>query len=413
MSSMIIKYRLAKLFWAFLLMLSVFALALHVFFTTNRNSPGSAEFYFKAPPLDRANAKTIQVEKYNEHLVRTRLIQDKVNFIRQYNTRTFATNIYEADPYIEAFHSNFTNIQILYHAPVKWFRNDHEQHISNFNRVYNNTYVLYKDQQEYVNVAFNPKRGYYNLSTNILNQHFREINNLGINVIVWNWQPSMTHETATTIFQLLSDLKMKCTIQIDNYEHRSSKSIQDNIIYFINNFEKYSSWNKYFVISKRKYLALFYIKDAHEIELSDLKETFAYRNSIRGTKHDAIIFGHFSLDAPEQKSILRRSGLDGFYTYSAINGAHFSSTWKNWATCKNFAKAYNLAFVPTVAPGYQDKLKERSGKVKSLRHRSNGEYYGVAFRSAKATNAQFVLINSYNNFVHGKILTTFFCHSNT
>lgn len=402
---MIVKYRLVKLFWSFLLLLSVFALCLHVLFTARPGYGNNAnsDLYFKAPPLEMQNA-AIEVEKYNEHVIRTRIMQEKINHIRQLNTKAYATKVYETDPYIETFHSNFTNVQIIYHAPVKWYRNEHEQHLSSFNRIYNYTFVLYKDQQEFINVAFFPKRGFYNVSRDILTQHFQEIQNLGVNVIVWDWKPEVTHELATTIFQILSDMKMECIIQIDNYHGRNAQSIRDNIVYFTNNFENYPSWNKYYVVSKKKSFAIFYIKQAYELHLTELKELFAHnnKNSIRGTKHDAIIIGHFLLDLPEDKTFIRRSGVDGFYSQSAVNGAHFSSTWKNWNACYQFAKRYDLIFVPTVGPGYQDKIKERSNKIKSLRHRSNGEYYGVAWRSAKKTNTQFVLLNSYNDFVHGE-----------
>uniref|UniRef100_A0A336M8J0 CSON013532 protein n=1 Tax=Culicoides sonorensis TaxID=179676 RepID=A0A336M8J0_CULSO len=385
MSSMIVKYRLVKLFWSFLLFLTIFALCLHVLFTKNQYSTSNAnsDLYFKAPPLETKNVG-IEVEKYNEHLIRTRIMQEKINHIRQLNTKAYAT-------------------KIIYHAPVKWFRKEHDQHLSNFNRIYNYTFVLYKDQQEYINVAYFPKRGFYNMSREILTQHYQEISNLGVNVIVWNWFPSISHELAITIFQILSDMKMKCIIQIDSYRGRSAQTIRDNIVYFTNNFENYQSWNKYYVISKKKSLPMFYIKDAYELHLTELKELFAHnnKNSIRGTKHDAIIIGHFLLDAPEDKTIIRRSGVDGFYSHSAINGAHYVSTWKNWQACFQFAKKYNLIFISTIGPGYQDKIKERSNKIKNMRFRSNGEYYGVGWRSAKKIDAQFVLLNSYNDFVHG------------
>lgn len=158
------------------------------------------------------------------------------------------------------------------------------------------------------------------------------------------------------------------------------------------------------------------IKEAYLLPMKDLKDLLATQGgiatgqkTIRGTPHDAVIIGHFTLDSKQDKSNIKNSGLDGFYSYSAVNGAHFASTWKNWAACKLFARNYDLLFVPTVSPGYQDKSKERNIKYNSsLRHRSNGEYFGVGWRTAQGMNAQFIMINSYNNFVEGKRTRTFY-----
>lgn len=392
-----VKYKLVKVFWSFLLCLAVFGLGLHILFATNGTNNAS-DLYFKAPPVEN-HRKPIVVETYNEHVVRTRLIQEKVNLIKHISSRNLADKLYDSEVLGETFFSNFTNVQILYHAPVKWHRVD--KHVSNFNRIFNNTFVLYKDEKEYVNVAFYPRRGFYiNITSELLRSHFLEIQNLGINAIVWNWEPTISHELAAMIFQTLSDLKMKCSIQIDAYEQRTVKTLRENLAYFLNNFQNYPSWNRYYVIKRKKHLPLFYIKEAYK--LTDLKHILVGKDSIRNTPMDAIIIGHYLLDDAQDKFIIRRTGIDGFYSYSAVNGGHFSATWKNWAACRTFAKQYGLIFVPTIAPGYQDKIKAKNGKLAKLRHRSNGEYYGVGWRTTRTIGSEFVLVNSYNNFIEGK-----------
>lgn len=84
----------------------------------------------------------------------------------------------------------------------------------------------------------------------------------------------------------------------------------------------------------------------------------------------------------------------------ASNGATYSSTWKNWDVLKKTADRYKLIFIPTVGPGFNEKKKEPP--VGGLRrHRSNGQYYGVSWRTTMTICAQFVSISSYNDWQSG------------
>lgn len=97
---------------------------------------------------------------------------------------------------------------------------------------------------------------------------------------------------------------------------------------------------------------------------------------------------------------MRQSNFDGFYTRLVSNGAKYTSTWKNWSSLKKIADKYKLLFIPTVGPGYDERKKEPPiGGYR--RHRSNGQYYGVAWRTAMALNGQFISIGSYNDWPAG------------
>lgn len=109
------------------------------------------------------------------------------------------------------------------------------------------------------------------------------------------------------------------------------------------------------------------------------------------------------------------------YTRAATNGATYASTWKNWDVLKQTADRYRLLFIPTVAPGFHERSsssataghhrassstgarRSSAGAVDAAlrRHRSNGQYYGVAWRTATSIGAQFVSIASYNDWPAG------------
>lgn len=82
------------------------------------------------------------------------------------------------------------------------------------------------------------------------------------------------------------------------------------------------------------------------------------------------------------------------------NGATYASTWKYWADLKHTADKYRLVFIPTVGPGYDDMTK--TSKIGgSKRHRTNGQYYNVACRRAMHIGAEFISINSFNDWRAG------------
>lgn len=98
--------------------------------------------------------------------------------------------------------------------------------------------------------------------------------------------------------------------------------------------------------------------------------------------------------------MIKTTNFDGFYSRMTSNGATYTSTWKNWAPLKKAADEFKLIFIPTVGPGYNENKKPpKTGSTR--RHRTNGHYFGVAWRSAMAIRAQFVSIHSYNDFPLG------------
>lgn len=104
--------------------------------------------------------------------------------------------------------------------------------------------------------------------------------------------------------------------------------------------------------------------------------------------------------AKKDTSLIRRGFFNGFYTRTASNGANYAGTWKNWDQLKATADRYNLLFVPTVSPGYNERKKEPStGGLR--RHRSGGQYFGVAWRTAIALAPPFITVSSYNDWPAG------------
>lgn len=84
------------------------------------------------------------------------------------------------------------------------------------------------------------------------------------------------------------------------------------------------------------------------------------------------------------------------------NGATYVSTWKHWADLKKTADKFRLVFIPTVGPGFDDNSKQlKINSNAKFKHRINGQYYNVAWRAALKIGAEFIGINSFNDWQCG------------
>ena len=101
-------------------------------------------------------------------------------------------------------------------------------------------------------------------------------------------------------------------------------------------------------------LPVIYIYDSYVFPSSAWWELFSPRGNLtlRGTEMDAIYMG--LLVYSQHRSHIKKSHFDGFYTYFAVNGFSYGSSWKNWKDLNKFAKTNKLLFIPSVGPGYID-----------------------------------------------------------
>lgn len=99
-------------------------------------------------------------------------------------------------------------------------------------------------------------------------------------------------------------------------------------------------------------------------------------------------------------AIIKTAQFNGFYSRSVSNGGTYASTWKYWAELKKSANKFKLLFIPTLGPGYDEHSK--LPKIASFRrHRTNGQYFAVAWRVAMTIGAEFISIASYNDWLAG------------
>uniref|UniRef100_A0A1B0CKV4 Putative glycoprotein endo-alpha-12-mannosidase n=1 Tax=Lutzomyia longipalpis TaxID=7200 RepID=A0A1B0CKV4_LUTLO len=313
--------------------------------------------------------KPIVPEKYNEANVRTRLMQEKIR-------RLMAKN---QDAGREEGSLNGTeltrHVHIFYYAPVKWFRDGARNATGHDGKI---------TRRETPNVIFYPARGLYLPTREIFQEHCKDIRGAGVGVVVLSWTPAFNQDLLRVFFNVTQEHNLTVAVSIESYPGRSVDSVERNIKFFCDTFSNYL--HRVHVLPRNTPMTMFYIREPFTLPWSEWR---GIRRSC-----DALLIAH--IVSKEHTSLARRSGFDGFYTLLGSNGATYASTWKHWQHLQKFASQYRMLFIPSVAPGFAE--RKRSMRQ---RHRSNGQYYGVAWRTAIRLGVPIVSVSSYNDWPHG------------
>uniref|UniRef100_A0A1B0CZQ9 Glycoprotein endo-alpha-1,2-mannosidase n=1 Tax=Phlebotomus papatasi TaxID=29031 RepID=A0A1B0CZQ9_PHLPP len=312
----------------------------------------------------KKKAMVIIPEKYNEANVRTRLMQEKIR-------RLMAKNQDVARDEKGQNGTELTrHVHIFYYAPVKWFK-DNSRNSS-------------RDRRETPNIIFYPARGLYQPTREIFQEHFREIRSSGVGVLVISWSPAVNLKLLKLLVNVSREHNLTIAVSIESYPGRTIDSIERNIKFFCDTFSEHL--HRIHILPRNSLMTIFYIREPFMLPWADW----------RGLKRscNALLIAH--IISKDHTSLARRAGFDGFYTLLGSNGATYASTWKHWQHLQKFATQYRMLFIPSVAPGFAE--RKRSMRQ---RHRSNGQYYGVAWRTAIRLGVPIISISSYNDWPHG------------
>jgi glycoprotein endo-alpha-1,2-mannosidase len=311
----IVGLKLKRIF-VLLISATAFFIVVYVVYHSNHKHelPGNIEnnvVYRKSQIFDSKtwvndnNNVGIIPEKYNEHDVRMRIIQEKVKRLtstsnENRNQKKSAAN-HLADKTKEkemgetdAEKHFVRHVQILYYAPVPWYKPD-AKHL-HFNRIYDNNTILYKND-ELLNIAFYPERGLYDASgKKIFHEHFQEIRNTGVGVLILAWTNLMPKHLLSTIFMIALKYDLRVAIQIESYNDRTAESVRNDIKFVIDNYGNHMGLEKMFILEKQKYLPIFYVKDAYLIADADWRKIASKSGtlSLRDTYYDALLIAQIT-----------------------------------------------------------------------------------------------------------------------
>jgi glycoprotein endo-alpha-1,2-mannosidase len=224
---------------------------------------------------------------------------------------------------------------------------------------------------------FYPSKGPYSSSDPVLmRQHFHEILDAEIDVIVASWWGQESKAISTDTQGVNTDRTIRLLLQtahefnqerlrvdpnakliqiafhLEPYPTRSVESILQDIHYIIDHYSHYSSFYK----NPQTRKPLFYVYDSYHIPSFEWSRLLSPQGevSIRSTKYDGTFIGLWL--NPQDGRDLVAGGFDGIYSYFASNGFSFASSLQNWENICKFCLKKNLLCSLSVGPGYNDAL---------------------------------------------------------
>lgn len=254
--------------------------------------------------------------------------------------------------------------------------------------------------------TYRPQRGLYSSrDTTVLAAQFAEARRARIGVLVVRFpgRPMVGDRPLDAALDLAFDAAeasgVKMSFLIDDYPQRSPSNIKTDIQYLVG---KYGSRPGLYRDAARGNRPWVYVHDDYRFRAADLGQIFRAggRETIRGTPFDVVALGLYRNDADSQSHVLT-SGFDGIHTYFASTGFTDGSNPSKWPALTTWASSNQLLFVPSVAPGHDDRSVRPWNRL-WRRDRSDGKYYAQMWGAATTAGPpDAVLIHSFNGWASG------------
>ena len=231
----------------------------------------------------------IQPEKYDEHKLKSRLIEEKMHNLKE-QTKQLIQDPEEEHTVSE---SVSTAIHIFYTAPVQWYKARKptlpKEILNDFNDIQN---VTHKPVAKILNSAFYPALGLYKPTCELFEKHFQNIRNCGIGVLIlsYNGKPSEI-EVYKTIFEVAPKFNLSITFEISVAGNQSLAFLQQHLI-DIRKFYNLPAFFKTYSQTRKALTPVIYISNAYKLVDSLASQAFCKSpDSIRFTL-DAFFIGH-------------------------------------------------------------------------------------------------------------------------
>lgn len=252
----------------------------------------------------------ILLEKYNEYDVKTRLLREKIQRLTAHSF--IGTNEDEAEELqhrrrlqqesgtittiATELHTETTrHVHIFYSAPVNWYQVTNSTHLREPDGIGTESNQL---EFHTLNTVFYPMLGLYTISTKILEHHCRNIQQIGIDVIIVGWQPEKSLEMVRHLLNFAHKYhpgRLMVAIEVESFTGRTARTVRAAFEMFHREFlwshpALYRVWAQ----SKRVYLPMIYVRDAFEVTDVDWATVLTKKGSdtIRNTSYDAVLIGH-------------------------------------------------------------------------------------------------------------------------
>jgi glycoprotein endo-alpha-1,2-mannosidase len=254
-----------------------------------------------------------------------------------------------------------------------------------------------------IGANYYPELGCYSVNdSEIVTTHMQQLRRARVGVICVSWwgKDSFTDRALPLLFRAAEEHGIRISFHIEPHlgsGKRTAQQVRDAIVYLI---DRYGDSAALFRDAERGGRPMFYVYDSYLTRAEDWAKILAPQapDTIRGTKHDAVVIGLWVRQNEER--FFLQGHFDGFYTYFASDGFTYGSTLANWGTLAAWAQAHDKVFIPCVAPGYID-TRIRPWNGRNTRDRDNGAYYDREFQAALAVRPELIGLTSFNEWHEG------------
>lgn len=247
-----------------------------------------------------------------------------------------------------------------------------------------------------IGANFYPSLGCYSSNdTALINTHMNMIRGAGIGVLVITWWGKGSFEDGS-ISKYLTAAEvhgLKVAFHIEPFYSNVSE-LKDQLQYIHNSYREHPA------LYQPHGKPFYYVYDSYKLKAEEWSTLLSDsgKHSIRNTELDATFIGLWVEE--NEHEFFRSSGFDGFYTYFASDGFVYGSTSSNWKSMGDWAKEYDLIFIPCIGPGYLD-TRIRPWNDQNTKLRDGGKYYRNMFESALSSNPDVIGITSFNEWHEG------------
>ena len=234
----------------------------------------------------------------------------------------------------------------------------------------------------------------------VVDNHFREMHDAAIDVAIVSWwgPGSGADALLPLIFDKAALHDVKVTVVMEP-NWNSVDEFVSRIHYLIDTYGKKPAFYRNKTSGNRP---LFYTYDPlwrhREQEPRPSQQqwrdvfTIGGARTLRGTPYDSIVIAQ--VENQDDIGVAARDGLDGITTYLA--NFDFSS----FPGLARVAANYDMAFVPSVGPGYDDS-RIRPWNNPGIRQRNNGTYYKTMVSVATREHPRIIAVTSFNEWHEG------------
>lgn len=232
----------------------------------------------------------IQPEKYDEHKVKSRLIQEKIDNLKIQQKQS------NLDPEEEHTIAESVNnaIHIFYTAPVPWYKARKTSASKDILLMDGNSTTI-RPLAKILNSAFYPALGLYKSTRATFEKHFENIRNCGVGVLILSLttgRPSAEWEPLyRSILEIAPKYNLSITFEITVAGNQSYSYLQQQL-QDVRKFYKYPGFLKVFSQSRRHLMPIIYISNAYKLMDASTAQAFCKTpDSLRYTL-DAYFIGH-------------------------------------------------------------------------------------------------------------------------